>query len=297
MPTPAMTRRLLAHPASRWALAVIGIFCIAATLAPVLAPYGPTVQLDIVHLANQPPSLAHLFGTDRFSRDVLSRTLYGARVSLAIATLAVVISATLGTAYGVVAGYVGGFVDGAMMRALDAVLSIPRVLLLIAILALWNPVPLWALIVLLGVTGWFPVSRLVRAEALSVRQREFVVAARALGASDVRIVWRHILPNVMAPVIVAATLGIANVIILEAGLSYLGIGTREPTASWGSMFQDGSDAFAAAWWVALFPGLAILITVFAFNSLGDALRDVLDPRQVATQAEPAARAPASSPAQ
>lgn len=277
----SLPRRLLADPRVRWCLAVIAALYLAAILAPLITPYSPAAQPDIIGLANRPPSLAHLFGTDRFSRDVFSRVLYGARISLAVATLAVLLSASLGTAYGLVAGYVGGLLDAVMMRILDALLAIPRVLLLIAVLALWNPVPLWGLIVLLGATGWFAVSRLVRAEALSLRERDFITAAHALGASDARIIVRHLLPNVVAPVIVAAMLGIGNVIIVEAGLTYLGIGTREPTASWGSMFQQGSDAFQAAWWVALFPGLAILVTVFAFNTLGDALRDVLDPRQLA----------------
>src|SRR5436309_1977580 len=171
--------------------------------------------------------------------------------------------------------------DAIMMRLLDACLSIPRVLLLVALLALWSPVPLTVLILIIGLTGWFEVSRLVRAEVLSVMQREYVLAARALGAPGFRIVWRHVLPNVLNPVIVAATLGVGNVIILEAGLSYLGIGARAPTASWGSIFFDGSDAFQATWWIALFPGLAIIITVLAFNVLGTALRDALDPHQLA----------------
>lgn len=281
MTASPFVRRLFADRRVRWSLAVIAGLYAVAILAPLLAPYSPTAQPDIVRLANRPPSLAHLFGTDRFSRDVLSRVLFGARVSLAVATLAVALSATIGAAYGIVAGYFGGLVDSVMMRILDALLSIPRVLLLIAVLALWSPVPLWGLIVLLGVTGWFSVSRLVRAETLSVRQRDFVASARALGATDRRIIVHHVLPNVVAPVIVAAMLGIGNVIVVEAGLTWLGIGTREPTASWGAMFMDSSDAFQAAWWVALFPGLAILVTVFAFNTLGDALRDVMDPRQLA----------------
>jgi peptide/nickel transport system permease protein len=154
------------------------------------------------------------------------------------------------------------------------------VLLLLAVLALWSPVPLTGLIVLLGCTGWFGVSRLVRAETLALRNQPFVESARALGASNTRIIWRHLLPNVAAPVIVAATLGVGNVIALEAGLSFLGVGAHEPTPSWGSIFLDGIDFFAGNWWVVLFPGLAIVITVLAFNVLGDALRDVLDPRQL-----------------
>jgi peptide/nickel transport system permease protein len=260
---------------------LIGLLCLVAIFARQLAPYSPNEQLDIVGLKDQPPSLAHPFGTDQYSRDLLSRTLFGARISLSVAMLAVLLSATLGTAYGLAAGYLGGRIDAIMMRLLDACLAIPRVLLLVALLALWSPVPLVALVMIIGLTGWFEVSRLVRAEVMSVMNREYVVAARALGTPGLRIVCRHVLPNVLNPVIVAATLGVGNVIILEAGLSYLGIGARAPTASWGSIFFDGSDAFQATWWVALFPGLAIVITVLAFNVLGAALRDALDPHQLA----------------
>jgi peptide/nickel transport system permease protein len=262
-------------------LALIILLCLVALLARWLAPYSPTEQLDIVALKNQPPSFAHPFGTDQYSRDLLSRMLYGARISLSVAMLAVLLSATVGTAYGLVSGYAGGRVDAVMMRLLDACLSIPRVLLLVALLALWSPVPLAALIAIIGLTGWFEVSRLVRAEVLSVMSRDYVVAARALGTPGLRIIWRHILPNVLNPIVVAATLGVGNVIILEAGLSYLGIGARVPTASWGSIFFDGSSAFQATWWIALFPGLAIIITVFVFNIFGTALRDLLDPHQLA----------------
>jgi peptide/nickel transport system permease protein len=225
-------------------------------------------------------------GTDQYSRDVLSRVLMGARFSLAVATLAVVLSITLGTTYGIVAGFVGGRVDGVMMRALDGFMSIPRVLLLIAVLTFWAPVKLPGLIVLLGTTGWFGVSRFVRAETLSVRRLEYIDAARALGAPAGRILWRHVLPNVIAPVTVSATLAVGNVLVLESGLSFLGIGAAEPTPSWGSMFMDGVNFFSGNWWVAFFPGVAIVVTVLAVNVLGDALRDVLDPRQLHAPSAP-----------
>jgi len=279
-PEPPRGRRRLTG-ALWWSLALIGLLCAIALFAPVLAPYDPTAQLDIIGLKNRPPSLAHPFGTDQYSRDLLSRMLFGARISLSVALLAVLLSATVGTAYGLTAGYFGGRIDAFMMRLLDACLAIPRVLLLVAVLALWSPVPLGALIAIIGLTGWFEVSRLVRAEVLSVMRREYVLAARALGTPGFRIVWRHVLPNVLNPIIVAATLGVGNVIMLEAGLSYLGIGARAPTASWGSIFYDGSDAFQATWWIVLFPGLAIIITVLAFNVFGSALRDALDPHQLA----------------
>src|SRR5690242_19860476 len=263
------------------AAATIVAFALVALLAPLIAPYSPSAQLDIIGLKSQPPSAAHPLGTDQYSRDLLSRMLFGARISLSVAMLAVLLAATVGTAYGLVAGYLGGRADAIMMRLLDACLAIPRVLLLVAVLSLWSPVPLTMLILVIGLTGWFEVSRLVRAEVLGVMQREYVLAARAIGTPGVRIIWRHVLPNVLTPVLVAAALGVGNVIILEAGLSYLGIGARAPTASWGSIFFDGSDAFQTTWWIVLFPGLAIIITVLAFNTLGAALRDALDPHQLA----------------
>jgi len=264
----------------RVAFVVLAAFYLLAVLAPLIAPYSQSEQIDIVAMKNHAPNLAHPFGTDRFSRDVLSRVLYGARVSLSVATLAMFVSAVIGTFYGLVAAVLGDAVDTILMRLLDAMLSIPRVLLLIAILALWNPVPLWMLILLLGFTGWFEVSRLVRAEALSVREREFVIAARSLGARRTRIMLRHLLPNVLAPVIVSTTLGIGSVIVLEAGLSFIGIGVHEPLASWGTMFHDATEAFVGTWWTALFPGVAIVATVLCFNVLGDALRASLDPRHL-----------------
>lgn len=267
---------------TRVAILLLLLLYLAALLAPVLAPYSQSQQLDIVALKDQPPSLAHLFGTDRFSRDILSRVLYGARVSLMIATLAMLVSAVIGTLYGLVAATFGNFVDTVLMRLLDAMLSIPRVLLLIAVLALWNPVPLWGLILLLGATGWFEVSRLVRAEALTLRERDFVVAARSLGAGRRAVMFRHLLPNVLTPVIVATTLGIGSVIALETALSYIGIGVREPSASLGTMFQMGTEVFAGTWWAAVFPGIVIVLTILCFNILGDALRAALDPRQLHT---------------
>lgn len=272
--------RVVSNRSARWAGGVVIALCVIAILARYVAPYAPNAQLDITRLKNTPPTRANLFGTDSFSRDVLSRVIYGARVSLSVAALSVLLSTTIGTTYGLVAGYVGGRLDAAMMHLLDALLSIPRVLLLLAVLALWQPVGLVGLILLLGFTGWYGTSRLVRAEVRAARDRDYVVAARALGASHLRIVLGHLLPNIASPIIVAATLGVANVIVLEAGLSFLGVGAREPNASWGTIFLNGSSAPTDTWWVALFPGLAIVVTVLAFNVLGDALRDVLDPRQL-----------------
>ena len=266
--------------ASRVSLIVLAGLAIAALAAPLISPYEPSQQLDIIALKDIGPSLAHPFGTDRYSRDLLTRVLYGARVSLSVATLAVLMSAVVGTAYGLVSATAGRGVDTVLMRLLDAMLAIPRILLLVAVLALWNPVPLGGLVLLLGLTGWFDVSRLVRAEALSLKEREFMMAARSLGARQLRLMLRHLLPNVLGPVIVATTLGVGNIIVLEAGLSFLGLGAREPVPSWGTLFYEGTEAFVGTWWGALFPGLAIVATVLCCNILGDALRRALDPRHL-----------------
>lgn len=274
-------RRRLRKDTRVWvALSALGFIGLTAILAPVLAPYGPSDQLDITRLASQSPSLAHPFGTDPFSRDVLSRMLHGSRVSLSIALAAVAMSVTFGTLVGAVAGYAGGAIDAILMRIVDAAFSIPTLLLVILVVALWGDVgPVFLTLVIAGV-GWFAVSRLVRTETLAVRDGDYVVAARALGVPAWRVLVRHVLPNVIGPAIVAAALKVGNVILLEAGLSYLGIGVRPPMASWGSIIQDGADRIADLWWLALFPGLAILVTVFSCNALGDALRDALDPRQL-----------------
>ena len=246
----------------------------------MLAPYDPRLQLDISHLKSQPPSFAHPLGTDTFSRDVLSRLMYGTRVSLTVALVAVSLSATIGTLFGAVAGYVGGRVDAVLMRVVDAAFSIPSVLLLIVVIALWGEISVVTLTLLLAGVGWFTITRLVRAETLAIRDADYVVAARALGASGWRILTRHVLPNAIGSAVVSATLSVGNIILLEAGLSYLGIGVRPPTPSWGNIIEEGSTRLSDVWWLTLFPGLAILVTVFACNALGEALRDALDPRQL-----------------
>jgi peptide/nickel transport system permease protein len=278
--------RLLRDSRTRIAIVVLLIVALSAVFAPLLAPYDPTAQLDIVRLPSQPPSLAHPLGTDPYSRDVLSRLLYGGRISLAVGLGAVLLAMSFGIAIGAVAGFIGGAVDAVLMRFVDAALSIPRLLVLILVASLWGSLGLVPLTLLMAGTGWFAVSRLVRAETLVLREREFIVAARALGASPFRILVRHVLPNVAAPALVSATLGIANVILLEAGLSYLGIGVRPPTASWGAIIQDGAEQVSDLWWLTLFPGLAILVPVFACNALGDALRDAFDPRQLPRGTDP-----------
>lgn len=277
-PWRAAMRRLRRDRVATIALGVLLVFVLAAVFAPVVAPYAPNAQPDIVGLARVAPSWSHPFGTDVFSRDVLSRVIYGARISLGVATLAILLAMSAGTAWGAVAGYVGGATDAVMMRIIDALLAIPRILILLLVLGLWGNISLPTLVLVLGLTGWFGTSRLVRERVRALSKQDFTLAARAMGARDLRVLWRHVLPNALSPVIVAATLGIGNVIVLEAALSYLGIGVRPPHASWGNIIEDGADQIGSAWWIALFPGLAMLVTVIAFNLLGDALRDALDPR-------------------
>ena len=255
------------------------VLYLTALLTPLLAPMDPIVQGDLVTLRYAPPSPDHLLGTDRFARDVLSRMLYGARISLSIGFVAVGISVTIGTVVGSVAGFLGGWVDTVIMRVVDVVISIPRIVLLIAIIAaLQEPASIFLIIAVLGFTQWPYTSRIVRSEVLSLREREYVQAAKALGYTRWRIIRRHLIPNALAPVIVAATLGIGNTIVIESGLSFLCLGIQPPTPSWGSMAADGRNVLLTAWWLSTFPGFAIVLVVLSFNLVGDGLRDALDPR-------------------
>jgi peptide/nickel transport system permease protein len=277
-PWSTALRSFRRHPYAGFGLVLLAALALAALLAPLLAPYEPNA-VDLAAGRLLPPSPAHPMGTDDLGRDILSRVLYGARVSLSIGFLAVAVAVTLGTAVGAVAGYAGRWIDSILMRIVDLFLSFPRLVLLVAVVAVVDPtIPV--IILLLGLTGWMEVSRLVRGQVLGVREREFVLAARALGFRPLRVLVRHVLPNVLTPVIVAATLGIGNAILAEAALSYLGLGVQPPTASWGNIIQSGGDRMIEAWWITAFPGLAIVLTVLSFNLVGDALRDALDPRHV-----------------
>lgn len=251
---------------------LLALLILLAILAPLFAPFDPAAQPDILSRA-QPPSLSHPFGTDLYSRDVLSRVIFGARVSLSVAMLATLLSVTLGTAYGALAGYAGGIVDALMMRFLDGFLAIPRLLLVLAIVAVWRTLPVSGIIFVLGLTGWFMLSRIVRGQVLALKQRDFVMSAEALGATKFRILWRHLLPNLVSPVLVAAALGIGQVIALEAGLSYLGIGIQQPAASWGNIIHDGAEQVGAMWWISFFPGLGLVLTVMCFNILAEYTRE------------------------
>jgi peptide/nickel transport system permease protein len=258
-------------------LVIVTVLYLVALLAPLIAPHDPIAQQDIARTGYLSPRAGNWLGTDRFGRDVLSRIIYGSRISLAIGFVATAISVTIGTLFGALAGYFGGKVDTLIMRFTDMVLAFPRLVLLIMIVALFSP-SITVIILVLGLTQWPGTTRIVRGDVLSLREREFVHAAQALGMSRTRIMLRHLIPNVLAPVIVTATLGIGNTIVMEAGLSFLGLGVQPPTPTWGSMVAEGRDNLLGAWWVATFPGLIIVLVVLAFNLVGDGLRDALDPR-------------------
>ncbi|HSF06864.1 MAG TPA: ABC transporter permease [Methylomirabilota bacterium] len=255
--------------------AIVFGLAVLAILAPVISPRDPN-RPNIKKILD-PPSAAHALGTDQLGRDVLSRMLYGARVSLAVGFVSVGIATAIGIALGSAAGYHGGLVDALIMRLVDLMLVFPRFFLLLAVLAFLKP-SIWTIMVVIGLTGWMGVTRLVRAEFLSLKEREFVVWSQSVGASGFRVIWRHILPNAMAPVLVAMTLGIPAAILTESGLSFLGLGVQPPFASWGNILNEGKDTIEIAWWLSLYPGLAILLTVLSYNLLGEGIRDALDPR-------------------
>ncbi|GBD31431.1 MAG: peptide ABC transporter permease [Gemmatimonadales bacterium] len=262
--------------ASAWVVLAI---LAAALLAPVLAPYDPTAQLDLANRRLLPPSPAHPLGTDLFSRDLLSRLLYGARLSLWIACFSVAIAVVVGTGVGLAAGYLGGTADALIMRLVDTALAIPRIFLLLVVLTLWEQGGIMTMVLVLGLTSWFGTSRLVRAEVLSLKQRDFVTAARALGIAPIAILLKHILPNALAPVIVTATLGVGQIVLTEAALSYLGVGVPPPHPSWGSMIADAQPFLPTHPWMAIVPGLALAGTVVAFSFFGESLQAKLDPRR------------------
>jgi peptide/nickel transport system permease protein len=264
-------------PRGRAGALILAAVAAGAAMGPLLLP-DPLAQPCVLTCRNLPPSFEHPFGTDDLSRDILARVATGGRISLAVAFLAVALSATLGAVTGLVSGYLGGAVDTVLMRLVDAALAIPRLFLLLLVLAVWEQVPVAALVLLIGATGWFGTGRLVRGEVLRLREESYVRAAEALGATRRRIIFRHLLPNTAGPLLVAATLGVGDVILLEAGLSFLGLGVQPPTPSWGGMILDAKSVLVTAPWAGIFPGLAIVITVLAANLFGDALRDAVDPR-------------------
>ncbi|NDV18424.1 ABC transporter permease subunit [Pseudodesulfovibrio sp. JC047] len=267
-------------PWARHALLIIGglfvgLMSMAAVFAPILAPFDPNfINVDALLL---PPSTTHLMGTDALGRDVFSRILFGGRVSLWVGFVAVGIATSIGLVLGLVAGYFGRFVDEIIMRAVDVMLCFPSFFLILAVIAFLEP-SLTNIMIVIGLTGWMGVARLVRAETLTIRERDYVLAARAAGAGSFRIIFKHIMPNAIGPVLVSATLGVAGAILTESSLSFLGLGVQPPDASWGNMLMEGKEVLGIAWWLSVFPGLAILFTVLGYNLLGESLRDLLDPR-------------------
>lgn len=264
------------------ALGVLGLACLVALLAPVLAPSDPLAQTDVLRTRFLPPMTTgpdgtlYLLGTDRLGRDLMSRLIYGARISLMVGIWSVVLSLVLGVSIGMVAALMGGVIERALMGITDAALAMPRLILLLALVAVFEPSQL-LVIVVLGVTGWMGIARLARAEVNGLMARSYVTAATALGIGRWRLLTRHLMPNALTPVIVAAALAVGNAITLESGLAFLGLGIPAPAPSWGNMIAGGREALVNAPWIAMFPGLAIVVTVVACNLLGDGLRDALDP--------------------
>jgi peptide/nickel transport system permease protein len=280
--TPSSPRQLAWQRFRRNRLAMTGLVVIVvlgviAVLAPFIAPYDP-IRPD-VHAFGKGPSAAHLLGTDLSGRDVLTRLMYGAQVSLSVGIVAVSIYLTIGTILGSISGYRRGLVDATIMRLTDMVMSFPALIIILAVIPILGP-SIFNIMLVIGLLGWPAVARLVRGEFLSLREREFTLAARGIGASDRRIIFRHILPNVAGPLVVLASFGIADAIITEAGLSFLGLGVRPPDPSWGQMLNQAIDVgtIIEKPWVWLEPAIAIAITVLAINFIGDGLRDALDPR-------------------
>ena len=268
-------KKALANPLSKAGFIIIlGVFLLAI-FAPIIAPYDPSdINVKAILLA---PSFEHWMGTDGLGRDVLTRMLYGGRISLLVGLVAVGISTIIGIILGAISGYYRGWIDTLIMRLVDVMLSIPSFFLILAVIAFLTPSIINVMIVI-GLTSWMGVTRLVRAEFLSLSGREFVQAARTLGAKDARLIFTHLLPNSLTPIIVSSVLGVAGAVLMESGLSFLGLGVQAPQASWGNILTDGKDYIQFAWWLSLFPGLAILITVLGYNLLGEGLRDALDPR-------------------
>ncbi len=267
-------RRFRQRPGAMIGAAVLLIFIAMAIFAPLIAPFDPN---EISRARRAAPSGTHWMGTDELGRDVLSRVIYGARISLRVGLVAVAIGLVAGTFFGLIAAYFGGWVDAVLMRIMDVLLAFPGILLAIAIIAILGP-SLENAMIAIGIEAIPVYTRTSRASALSVKELEYVIGARALGSRDGRILFKHILPNIVAPLIVLATVGVAGSILTAAGLSYLGLGAQPPTAEWGAMLSSARSFLRDAWWMATFPGLAIILVVLSLNLFGDGLRDILDPR-------------------
>lgn len=270
-----MYKKVLANPLALAGGIIIVCVFLLAMFAPLLSMHDPNfIDVKAILLA---PNMQHWMGTDGLGRDVLSRMLHGGRISLLVGLVAVGISTVIGILLGAIAGYYRGWVDTCIMRLVDVMLSIPSFFLILAVIAFLTP-SIINIMIVIGLTSWMSVTRLVRAEFLSLTEREFILAARTLGAKDARLIFTHLLPNSLTPIIVSSVLGVASAVLMESGLSFLGLGVQAPQASWGNILTDGKEYIQFAWWLSLFPGLAILITVLGYNLLGEGLRDALDPR-------------------
>ena len=268
-------RRLRSYPLLLWGGAIVALLIFTALTAQWIAPQNPIQQsLDQSLL---PPGWNHWFGTDQYGRDVLSRLIYGARISLAVGVVAVSLYVLIGITVGALAGYYGGWVDMLLMRFVDIMLCIPTLFLILMVIAFVGP-SILNIMVVIGLTSWMDVARLVRGEILSLKERDFITAARVIGMKDSRIILTQLLPNALGPVLVVATLGVGSTILTESALSFLGLGVQPPTASWGNMLTEGKEHLTDAWWLVTFPGLAIFFTVLGYNLLGQGLRNWIDPR-------------------
>jgi len=267
--------KLFKHRVACICLFVIFMLILLAIFAPYVAPYNP-FAINVNEIL-QPPSLSHPMGTDLLGRDVLSRMIYGCRISLEVSVVAVGISILIGTFLGAIAGYFGGIVDQVICRFIDTMLCFPTIFLILAVIAYLEP-SILTIMVVIGVTSWMGVARLVRAEILSLKERDFIKSARIYGAGALRIIFYHLIPNALPPILVSASLGFGQAILIESALSFLGIGVQPPIPSWGNMLIEGKDTLGVAWWLSVFPGVAILITVLAFTLFGESLQEILNPK-------------------
>lgn len=268
-------KRFRKNKLAMFGLMMLGVMILVAIFAPLFSPYDPQ---DIVEDETLPPTLKHLFGTDDIGRDVFSRALYGGRISLTVGLVAVSIAILIGTLLGSVAGFFGGLLDGFVMRFVDVMLSFPTIFLILVIQVMLTP-NIYNVMIVIGLTSWMGVARLVRGEFLTLKERQFVEAAKAIGASNARIIFRHILPNAIAPIIVAGTLGMAGAILTESALSFLGLGVQPPMPSWGNMLMDAQAYMRDAPWMAIIPGIFIFSTVLSLYFVGEGLRDAFNPKE------------------
>ena len=269
-------RRITNHNLALVGLLILVPMFICAVTAPIISPHDP-VEPDLKNILAS-PSLSHPFGTDTLGRDVFSRVIYGSRISLLVGFVSVGIATLIGIMVGALSGYSGGIVDELIMRFVDLMMCFPTFFLILAVIALLEP-SIWNIMIVIGLTNWMGIARLVRAEIMSIKNKEYVLAAKAMGFPNRRIIFGHVLPNSLSPVYVVATLGIGGAILTESALSFLGIGVQPPTPSWGNILTQAKDNIEVAWWLSLYPGLAIFLTVMGYNLLGEGLRDIFDPRR------------------